>query len=260
MRKIIFSSLCVLLVFSASAILQATTVSFTPASSGSLGSSTHTYGVPGIVATAYYWNGSAWVTGVSGLSLYGRNESGEHGIGVCDPSEFSNGTNHTNLCGTAGGNGDYNELSNKTKKELIQLTLPTNYSWVSVQLSSLDKNSSTDSALFERGTIWASNGAFGSAGSVVICNYVAGGATSSCFGTTSSGEPTVNIGSSFANYKYLYFQPNDWSAACVTNNNCNNNNDVLIEAASVLRTPEPASLALLGAGLLGLVARRKSGK
>src|SRR4051794_809739 len=120
MRKFI-GPLVFLCLMTCASLLHADTVSFVPASSGSLGTSTKTYGP--VTATAFYWNGSSWVTNVANLSLYGRNETNDSGIGVCDPNEFSNGINHTNLCGTAGGNGDWNELSNEISKELIQLKL-----------------------------------------------------------------------------------------------------------------------------------------
>lgn len=243
MRKFIFATLFAV---ACSLLVHADTVSFVPASSGSLGVSSKTYG--SITATAYYWNGSSWVTGVSGLSLYGRAETNDNGIGVCDPLEFGNGTT-TNTCGTSGGKGDWNELSNEMAPELIRLSKTAGTAWVSVQLSSLDGNGSTNPANYEHGTLWASNGSFGSA--VAVCNFIALGGSSTCFGSTTNLEPTINIGAQYANYSYLYIQANDWSTACVQNHVCNTNNDFLVRAATV---PEPGSMALLAGGFLGLLA------
>jgi hypothetical protein len=241
MRKFIGSSLCLLLFLATTTLLNANTVSFVPASSGSLGTSSKSYGP--ITATAFYWNGSAWVTGVTNLSLYGRNETNDAGIGVCDPNEFS----PTNLCGTGGGNGDWNELSNEISKELIRLQLAAGNSWVSVQLSSLDGNS-TGTLDDERGTLWASNSGAFDGSAVKVCNFVAFGSAGTCFGTTTNIEPTINISNSYSNYTYLYFQPNDWTGGG------NTNNDFLIRGATV---PEPSSLILFGFGVAGLLTKRR---
>src|SRR5690242_6549622 len=223
-----------------------TFVNFTPASSGPLASSSTTIG--GIFVQAYYWNGSSWVSSATHLNLYGRNEPGELGLGVCDPSE--NPVGGTNLCGTAGGNGDYNELSNELKPELIRLTLPNGYQWVSVQVSSLDSNTSTT---LERGTLWASSsGTPGSPGSIgsSVCNFVAGGAVGTC-STSSSTTPTFTIAAAFAGSSYLFFEPRDWTGGG------NVNNDFLVEGATIRATPEPASLLLVVTGLAAIAIRRR---
>ena len=69
-------------------------------------------------------------------------------------------------------------------------------------------------------------------------------------------EPSIQFSgllAGFANSSYLVFQPYDWSGHHYTNN------DFLVAGAVLNTVPEPSSMPLMGAGLLGLAGgvRRK---
>lgn len=209
---------------------------------GSYGSSSTTIGL--IQINGYYYDSTTntW----KDANLFGRNQTNDHGIGVCNPVEVTG-------CGTGNGGGDINELDNAGQKELIRLTLPTGYDWVSVQLSSLDKNDSTIPANWERGQIWAdSNGVPNGASTIgdsIICNFAPGGAFTCPYLGGSAFEPSLGIPAGYANSHYLFFQPKDWL------NGTNTNNDFLIMGAVIQPVPEPASLLFVGTGLVGLAAK-----
>jgi PEP-CTERM motif len=229
----------------------ADTVSFAPATSGSLGTATKTFtnGSASITATAMYWNGSSWVASDRGLSLYGRNESNDRGIGVCSPGE---------TCTSPGG-GTYNELSNEGKPELIRLALQPGWNWSSVRLSSLDNN---NGGALEHGMIFAGSSAtpLGLAGNLTnatdFCNIKAGATVTVSGGCTltagiNSVEPSFSIPSGFAGANYLFFEAYDWTSSTQTDN------DYLIYSAAITRVPEPGTLALFGSGFIGLLAFRR---
>ncbi|MBZ5647040.1 MAG: PEP-CTERM sorting domain-containing protein [Acidobacteriia bacterium] len=227
---------------------QATTISFTTVV-GNYGASTATIG--GIGVAGFYFDtsgGGSW----KAANLFGRNESTDRGVGVCDPVEASQ-----HLCGTGSGNGDWNELSNELAKELIRLTLPAGYHWVSVQLSSLDGNGSTHSADWERGQLLSSSSGSPSGPTSVICNFAANNAFS-CSGVSVGGtsvEPILGVPVGSANSPYLFFKPWDW-----TTGHHNTNNDFLVLAATIEKNnqvPEPATMLLLVSGIPALIARRK---
>ena len=90
---------------------------------------TNSLTVNGVTADSFYWNGSSWAD----ADLYQRNESNDHGLGVCSPpeTECQNGT------GNAGG-GDINELSNQAVYEVIRLDKGSYPAWEELWVSSLD--------------------------------------------------------------------------------------------------------------------------
>ena len=97
------------------------------------------------IAGFTYGGGTTFSTGSGYLWL--RNDPEDLGLGYC--SEGSN-------CGTTStlGNGDWNELSNNYKDEIIRLTLPTGKVWTDIFVSSLDEGGSGNN---ETGTLYWSD-------------------------------------------------------------------------------------------------------
>jgi len=160
-------------------------------------------------------------------------KDGELGFGVC--SEGSS-------CGSPGttGNGDYNELSNEQNPEVIRLTRPSNMQWSDLFVYSLDSGGSHSN---ESGILYWSDSA----------TPVLGSLTGAQFSHNSLG---ANYGSIWnqvhpdPNAQYLFFTPDAGNGT---------NNDYLVWGANVSAVPEPATYALLlaGLGLVGFMVRRK---
>lgn len=243
MTRKVWWLLATLLLFIGVGSAHADTIPFYPPV-GNSGSSTATFG--SIAVQGYYYTGGAWT--MTGANIFGRNQTNDHGIGICNPAEVAS-------CGTGSGGGDWNELSNAHNAELIRLTLSTGTSWVSVQLSSLDGNGySSDPAnagYWERGQLWAS--ATGVPGSwTLICTFGAYG-TGTCVNVGgTSVEPIFMIPAAYAGTPYLFFHPYDWRPGGTSTNN-----DFLVMAATV---PEPSTILLMGSGLLvlSLLRRRRT--
>jgi hypothetical protein len=156
-------------------------------SAGFIDSSTVT--VDGVVLTGY--SSDTYHSGYTPSKLYQRNETGDRGMGVCSEGAAA----------CASGGGDVNELDNDGTWEIIALTLPAGYDWVSVMLSSLDQNGGAavpQDVIPERGKLYAAGNPTDFSTWTLIADLE---------GSEVDPEQTFAIPALFASAPYLVFEP-----------------------------------------------------
>ncbi len=244
---------------------------------------TYTDAASGVTAMAYYYDTSSGTWTSNNTNLWARYEpNNDMGLGVCSPGEGSH-------CVTgAGGNGDWNELSQETNQEIIVLQRPAGYSWDQLLVSSLDNNNGAGP---EHGTLYWS----GSSDGLLASSFLAGLTTSSDYFTFANGDFAGGSGTingdvlQTANGQASGFDPNSkyvafvsggpvgslgststtssygrhsYSSGCSRWHPCTSpttsggNNDYTVWQGALTSIPEPGTLALMGAGLAGLMIGR----
>ena len=232
---------------------QAATFDFSLGALGDL--NTNTYADPsGVIAESFYWNSG---TGTwDDADLYRRNQTNDHGFGVCSPSE----TGCQGGTGPNDGGGDVNELSNQLAFEVIRLDKGNYAAWSELWVSSLDSS--------EVGTLyWGGDGSIDALLAGPNFTYMAG---VDIFSASVEGNilDYVTAGGFNASAQYVLFTPGSpfvngvEIGACISTVGCyepptGDDNDYLVYKGAVV--PVPAAVWLFGSGLLGLVgiARRK---
>ena len=213
-------------------------IDFSSGPTGNLGTS-HVE-IMGVSVDGFYWDGDSWEQ----ANLYRRNETNDHGLGVCSTGE------------DCAAGGDFNELSNNVNPELIRLTLPAGFFWTGVGVSSLDTNGGE---AIERGQAFATSNSDPSS-LFPIPNTLTPGAFWEFAATADSGaavEPTFMVTGGTQFLEFIFFRPFDFSGGATYG--YNRDNDYLVHTATIEPVPEPGTVALFAVGLagLGLAIRRK---
>jgi hypothetical protein len=201
MRNIIFMAvlaMATLLMLPGSS--QAVEIDFSAGTVGDLGTDTFVDPGTGLTVQGLYLDGGVWTP----ANLFRRNETNDHGFGVCNPGEQP--------CPGPPGGGDINELDNAEQSELIVLQLPAGYEWVSVQISSMDPNPGF--LVPERGILYADydgvlSTTFGLVGDTQLETFTGG---------VDPLEAIFKIDPAYSQAPYLVFEPFDHTGGATTNN------------------------------------------
>lgn len=198
-----------------------------------------TENVGGVVANAFVGSptGAAYVA----TDLWRRNQTNDHGFGVCSEGNAS----------CLSGGGDVNELDNMNSDELIQLVRPDGQTWSAFQLSSLDGDG--DAGGGENGIAYFSNTALTS-GTTTLATLSAAALSSISFAFAGGTvEPLFNgFTAAQQTAKYIYFVAGGGPNGGV-------NNDYLVYGVSTV--PLPGAALLFGTALAGLGwARQRRGE
>lgn len=231
-KKLIFQSLATIGALSLLAlgpgIASAQTADFAAVGpAGNVGSTTLTD--PGTGVTAYGLFSTDGGTVWSPANLYIRDVENDHGLGVCNDVE-AGGIFPAADCPGPGGGGDINELDNGGQDELIVLELPAGYTWVYVQLSSVDTNQG--GPVPEQGQMWADNDGIPNGGPGAVGDVVIPTADNPFTGGVQPVEVVISIPPAFASSNYLIFEPYDHA-----NGGIGTNNDFLVWKAAVESVP-----------------------
>src|SRR5262245_38544318 len=147
--------------------------------------------------------------------------------------------------------GDINELDNRTTQEAIRLNNTNGGTWTSLWVSSLDGNAGdTD----EQGTIFWSNDGVTFAGSFVF-SFAGIDPDVQVDLFTLPGFPAGAVGPS----QYLLFVAGSCGPTLASCSTGGNNDHLIWKGTVTTSVPEPGTLVLLGASLLGtaVAARRR---
>jgi len=196
-----------------------------------------------LTASAFYYDGTNWLSS----NLITRNVTNDNGLGVCSSAEVDG-------CATGDtGGGDNNELSQLSNTEAILLERPAGATWEGLWVSSLDDNGTGNT---EEGTLYWGN-------SSDIASLLGGSSFTFSYPIFGAGvvEGSLPLPGQFFtdNALYVLFVP---GGGYPTNGL---NNDYLVWGAELdsvdvpgdVPVPEPASLLLLGSGLLALAHKRR---
>ena len=193
-----------------------------------------------ITATAWVYSGGAYSTNYDNglanptpVTLWGRDQNNDHGLGVCSETN----------CATGGG--DVNELDNSGAFEVIRLDAG-GLDWTDLWVSSLDGGGTNNN---ESGLVYFSDNAFAALDATTSSFAVDFNDLSpSVEGSIWSILQAAGLTAADAQKQYVFFTADGSNGT---------NNDYLVWKATVV--PIPAAAWLFGSALLGVfgVARRR---